>query len=178
MHIACLLDSGFEDSEFRKPYDAFTEAGHQVTVVGLEPGKELEGYRGKERTRSEKGIDEAKPDQFDALFIPGGYSPDHLRINQNAVAFTRAFFDDERPVFAVCHGPQLLITARVWKGRRLTAWPTIQDDLSQLGAEVVDEEVVVDGNLVTSRKPDDLDAFSRESLRLLERQPAGARTAR
>lgn len=178
MHIACLLDSGFEDSEFRKPYDAFTQAGHQVTIVGLEAGKELEGYRGKETTRSEMGIDEARPDRFDALFIPGGYSPDHLRVNQKAVAFTKAFFDEERPVFAVCHGPQLLIAARAWKGRRLTAWPTIQDDLRQLGAEVVDEEVVVDGNLVTSRKPDDLDAFCRESLRLLERQPAGAKSSR
>lgn len=178
MRIACLLDTGFEDSEFRKPYDAFTQAGHQVTVIGLEPGKELEGYRGKERTRAEKGIDEVSPDRFDALFIPGGYSPDHLRINPGMVAFTKAFFDDERPVFAVCHGPQLLITARVWKGRRLTAWPTIQDDLRQLGAEVVDEQVVVDANLVTSRKPDDLDAFARESLRLLERQPAGAQSSR
>jgi len=178
MRIACLLDSGFEDSEFRKPFDAFTQAGHQVTVIGLEPGKELQGYRGKETTRSEKGIDEVKPDQFDALFIPGGYSPDHLRANPAMVEFTKAFFEDERPVFAVCHGPQLLITARAWKGRRLTAWTTIQDDLRQLGAEVVDEEVVVDGNLVTSRKPDDLEAFSRESLKLLERQPAGAQGSR
>jgi protease I len=178
MRIACLLDSGFEDSEFRKPYDAFTQAGHQVTVIGLERGKQLQGYRGQETTTSEKGIEDVKPDQFDALFIPGGYSPDHLRIDPRVVEFTRAFFEDERPVFAICHGPQLLITARVWKGRRLTAWATIQDDLRQLGAEVVDEQVVVDGNLVTSRKPDDLDAFTRESLKLLERQPAGTRSSR
>jgi protease I len=175
MRIACLLDSGFEDSEFRKPYDAFTEAGHTVTVVGLEAGKELAGYRGKEKTRADKGIDAVRADEFDALFIPGGYSPDHLRIDQRAVRFTRDFFDADRPVFAVCHGPQLLITAEVVRGRRMTAWPTIQADLRQVGADVVDEEVVVDGRLVTSRKPDDLDAFSRESLRLLETQPAGAR---
>lgn len=178
MRIACLLDTGFEDSEFRKPYDAFTAAGHQVTVIGLKAGAELEGYRGRERTRTEKAVDEVAPDQFDALFIPGGYSPDHLRANPRMVDFTRAFFADERPVFAVCHGPQLLITAGVWKGRRLTAWTTIQEDLRQLGADVVDEEVVVDRNLVTSRKPDDLDAFTRESLRLLERQPAGAQSSR
>lgn len=178
MHIACLLDSGFEDSEFRKPYDAFTQAGHQVTVIGLEPGRELAGYRGKETARTEKGIEDVRPDDFDALFIPGGYSPDHLRLNPKVVHFTKAFTDAARPVFAVCHGPQLVITARAWKGRRMTAWPTIQDDLRQLGADVVDEEVVVDGNLVTSRKPDDLDAFARESLRLLERQPAGARGPR
>jgi protease I len=174
MRIACLLDTGFEDSEFRKPYDAFTQAGHQVTVIGLEAGKQLEGYRGKEKTTAEQGVDGASAGQFDALFIPGGYSPDHLRSNKQMVQFTRAFFDEERPVFAVCHGPQLLITARVWKGRRMTAWPTIQDDLQQLGADVADEEVVVDRNLVTSRKPDDLDAFTRESLKLLDRQPVAA----
>jgi len=174
MQIACLLDSGFEDSEFRKPFDAFTKAGHRVTVIGFEAGKELEGYRGKEKARTDAGIADVRPEEFDALFIPGGYSPDHLRRDQRVVDFTKAFFDDERPVFAVCHGPQLLITAKVWKGRRLTAWQTIQDDLRQLGADVVDEEVVVDRNLVTSRKPDDLDAFTRESLALLERQPAGA----
>lgn len=178
MRIACLLDSGFEDSEFRRPYDAFTKAEHQVTVIGFEGGKELSGYRGKEKTKTDRGIADVSPHQFDALFIPGGYSPDHLRIDRRMVQFTKSFFDDQRPVFAVCHGPQLLITARVWKGRRLTAWPTIQDDLAQLGADVVDEEVVVDRNLVTSRKPDDLDAFARESLRLMERQPAGARGTR
>jgi protease I len=175
MRIACLLDSGFEDSEFRKPYDAFRQAGHEVSVIGLEAGTELSGYRGKETTRAEKGIGEVSPEQFDALFIPGGYSPDHLRINPEVVRFTKAFFDAGKPVSAVCHGPQLLITAEVVKGRRLTAWPTIQGDLRKLGADVVDEEVVVDGNLVTSRKPDDLDAFTRESLRLLDKQPATAR---
>ncbi|HEV7677621.1 MAG TPA: type 1 glutamine amidotransferase domain-containing protein [Candidatus Dormibacteraeota bacterium] len=175
MRIACLLDNGFEDSEFKKPYDAFTQAGHQVVVIGHEAGKELKGYRGQVTVTSEKGIDEVSPDTFDALFIPGGYSPDHLRINPKVVQFTRAFFDANKPVFAVCHGPQLLITADVVKGRRMTAWPTIQDDLRKVGADVVDAEVVVDGNLVTSRKPDDLDAFVRESLKLLEKQPAAAR---
>lgn len=174
MRIACLLDSGFEDSEFRKPFDAFTQAGHQVTVIGQEGGKEVQGYRGKERYTTDMGIDQAQPDQFDALFIPGGYSPDHLRANPKVVQFTKAFFTADKPVFAVCHGPQLIITADEYR-RRLTAWPTIQDDLRKLGADVVDQEVVVDGRLVTSRKPDDLDAFSRESLKLLEKQPAAAR---
>lgn len=174
MRIACLLDAGFEDSEFRKPFDAFTEAGHQVTVIGHEAGKEVQGYRGKERSTTDKGIEQVQPDQFDALFIPGGYSPDHLRGNPAVVQFTKAFFTAGKPVFAVCHGPQLIIAAGEYK-RRLTAWTTIQDDLRKLGADVVDEEVVVDGNLVTSRKPDDLDAFTRESLRLLEKQPAAAR---
>lgn len=175
MRIACLLDSGFEDTEFRKPYDAFVNAGHQVTVIGLEKGKELEGYRGKEHARTDVGIDQASSDDFDALFLPGGYSPDHLRINPKMVAFTRAFFERERPVFAVCHGPQLLMTARVVDGRTLTAWPTVQGDLQYTGANVRDAEVVVDRNLVTSRKPDDLDAFCREALQLLQPVAAGAR---
>lgn len=174
MRIACLLDSGFEDSEFRKPFDAFTQAGHEVTVIGHEAGKEVQGYRGKERYTTDKGIAEVQPDQFDALFIPGGYSPDHLRANPEVVKFTKAFFQADKPVFAVCHGPQLIIAADEYH-RRLTAWTTIQDDLRKLGADVVDEEVVVDGNLVTSRKPDDLDAFSAAALKLLEKQPAATR---
>lgn len=175
MRIACLLDSGFEDSEFRKPYDAFVDAGHEVTVIGFETGMELDGYRGTERTRTQMGIQDASPDQFDALFLPGGYSPDHLRSDPRMVAFTRAFFDRERPVFAVCHGPQLLLTAGVVDGRTLTAWPTVQGDLGHTRATVKDAEVVVDRNLVTSRKPDDLDAFCRESLKLLEPVGAGVR---
>ena len=116
-----------------------------------------------------------KPDDFDALFIPGGYSPDHLRADDRVVDFTRAFFERERPVFAICHGPQLLITADVVRGRTMTAWKTIQVDLAKAGARVVDEEVVVDRNLVTSRQPSDVDAFSRESLALLQRLGAATR---
>ena len=175
MRIACLLDSDFEDSEFKQPYDAFKQAGHQVTVIGLEKAKELKGKKGQVTTKSEAGIDEVTPDQFDALLIPGGYSPDHLRANPRMVGFTKAFFDTQKPVFAICHGPQLLMTARVVKGRTLTAWQTIQDDLKQVGANVVDQEVVVDKNLVTSRKPADIPAFNRESLKLLEKVPIGAR---
>lgn len=175
MKIACLLENLFEDSEFQKPYEAFRQAGHQVTIIGMGAGKELKGSKGTATAKTEKSIDQVTPDQFDALFIPGGYSPDKLRINDRVVAFTKAFVDQGKPVFAICHGPQLLITAMAVKGRTLTAWPTIQGDLRQVGANVVDEEVVVDGNLVTSRKPDDLPAFIRESLKLLERVPAGRR---
>lgn len=175
MKIACLLDSDFEDSEFKDPYDAFQREGHRVTIIGLEAGKELKGKKGKVTTRAEVGINDVKPDQFDALFIPGGYSPDHLRVNPAVVKFTKAFFDANKPVFAICHGPQLLMTARVVKGRKMTAWYTIQDDLKQVGADVVDQEVVVDKNLVTSRKPDDIPAFIRESSKLLEKVPAGSR---
>ena len=168
MRIACLLDSGFEDSEFRKPRDAFVNAGHEVVVIGLERDRTLEGYRGSERVQTDMSIEDASPGDFDALFVPGGYSPDHLRINSQVVGFTRSFFDRDLPVFAVCHGPQLLMTAGVVDGRSLTAWPTVQGDLRYTRATVRDEEVVVDRNLVTSRKPDDLEAFTRESLRTLE----------
>jgi protease I len=175
MRIACLLDSDFEDSEFKQPYDAFQQTGHRVTVIGLQAGKELKGKKGQVTTKAEVGIDQVKPEQFDALFIPGGYSPDHLRVNPQAVAFTKAVFDAQKPVLAICHGPQLLMTARVVKGRKLTAWQTIQDDLKQVGADVVDQEVVVDKNLITSRKPADIPAFIRESSKLLEKVPVGTR---
>src|SRR2546429_4663008 len=175
MRIACVLDVDYEDSEFKQPYDAFKQAGHQFTIVGLDPGKELKGKKGTVTTRAEAGIDQVRPDQFDALLIPGGYSPDHLRANPKMVAFTKAFVDAAKPAFAICHGPQLLITAPVVQGRKLTAWQTIQDDLQQVGANVVDQEVVVDRNLVTSRKPADIPAFIRESLKLLEKVPVGSR---
>jgi protease I len=113
--------------------------------------------------------------EFDALLIPGGDSPDHLRADNRAGEFTRAFAAADKPILAVCHGPQLLSTADAIGGRRLTAWQTIQDDLRRMGEKVVDQEVVVDGNLVTSRKPDDLEAFTRESVALLARVPASTR---
>lgn len=175
MRIACLLDTDFEDSEFEGPYRALREAGHEVTIIGFERGGELRGKKGRVTTRADVGIGDAGPEGFDALLIPGGYSPDHLRADRRFVAFTRAFFERERPVFAICHGPQLLMTARVVEGRRMTAWRTIQDDLRVAGADVVDQEVVVDGNLVTSRQPSDVDAFSREAIKKLQAVGAAVR---
>ena len=162
MRIACVLAADFEDSEFRVPYDAFRVAGHDVTIVGLERGQTLAGKKGQETTETDAGIDEVDGDDFDALFIPGGYSPDHLRADARMVTFAQAF--EEKPIFAICHGPQLLISADMVHGRRLTAWKTVQEDLRAMGAEVVDEAVVVDGDLVTSRQPQDLDAFVGAAL--------------
>lgn len=172
MKIACLLESWFEDAEFKEPYDAFTAAGHQVTVIGLEAGKAVTGERGEVRVRTERSLDDADPGEFDALFMPGGYSPDRLRADERAVTFVRAMVESGKPTFAICHGPQPLITAEVVRGRRMTAWPTIQGDLQKVGAIVVDQEVVVDGNLVTSRKPDDIQAFVREALKMLSHAQA------
>jgi protease I len=165
MHIACILAEGFEDSEFAKPAQAFRNAGHGVTVIGERKGVDLKGKRGKEKVKTDLSIDQARPEEFQALFIPGGYSPDQLRADPRFVAFVRAFRD--RPIFAICHGPQLLITADMVRGRTMTAWKTIQTDLKFAGANVVDREVVVDGTLITSRQPSDADAFIRESLDLL-----------
>jgi protease I len=172
MRIACVLTSGYEDSEFQQPYEEFSRAGHQVVVIGKQAGEEIAGKKGTSKTKVELGIDQAQPQEFDALLIPGGGSPDSLRADRRFVDFTKAFFQQNKPVFAICHGPQLLISADEYKGRRLTAWKTIQDDLKRMGANVVDEEVVVDGNLVTSRQPSDIPAFVRESLKQLEKAPA------
>ena len=174
MKIACVLDSMFEDSEFQQPYDALRQDGHQVDVIGMEAGKELRGKKGNVTTRADKAFQDVRPDDYDALLIPGGDSPDHLRAKPEPVAFVKHFFDAEKPVFAICHGPQLMLTADVYGGYRLTAWKTIQGDLQKAGANVVDEEVVVDRNLVTSRMPGDIPAFIREARNLLK-QPASSR---
>ena len=172
MKIACVLGPKFEDSEFKDPYEAFRAEGHEVTVVGLEAGAQLEGDKGKVKATIDKSFKDVKPDQFDALFIPGGSSPDKLRAHEDAVAFVKAFMRAGKPVFAICHGPQLLLSADEYKSHRMTAWKTIQGDLKRAGANVVDEEVVVDRNLVTSRQPSDIPAFIRESLKVLDQVPA------
>lgn len=172
--IACLLGDGFEDSEFQKPLEALKQAGHVVSVIGAEKGKKLKGKGGQVEASVEQSIDEVEPGQFDALFIPGGYSPDHLRVNPSFVQFTKAFDSLARPLFAICHGPQLMMSAGiVGKGRTLTAWSTVQGDLRYTGATVKDEPVVSDGNWVTSRKPDDLPKFCQEIIRVLQRPHAG-----
>lgn len=173
MKIACVLGPGFEDSEFQDPYNAFKEAGHQVEIVSVEAGKELKGDKGRVTATSEKAYAEVSPDQYGALFIPGGASPDKLRANDGMVAFVKAFMTAGKPTFAICHGAQLLLAADEYKNHRMTAWKTIQADLQKAGGNVVDEEVVVDRNLVTSRMPNDLPAFIRESLKVMEGVPAG-----
>ena len=168
MRIAALVGPNFEDTEFRTPYDRYKKAGHEVIVVGMKKGETLTGSKGRERVQVELELGEARPDQFDALFIPGGHSPDYLRADDRAVDFVKRFRD--KPIFAICHGPQLLITADMVRDRTMTAWKTIQVDLRNAGAKVVDKDVVVDRNLVTSRKPEDVEAFVRESMRLAENQ--------
>ena len=162
--VAFVLADAFEDSEFRVPYDRIRDAGHEITVVGKEAGKELEGKQGKETVAPDTTPDAVSPTDFDALVIPGGYSPDKLRTHEGLVKFVRAIFDADKPVAAICHAGSLLVEADALKGRTVTSWPSVRTDLENAGARWVDQEVVEDGNLITSRNPDDLDAFTRAIL--------------
>jgi protease I len=158
--IACLLADGFEDSEFQIPCDWLSAAGYSVEIVGAKAGDALKGEKGRETAIVDLSIDEADVDSYEGLLIPGGRSPDILRADDRFVEFVRAFNATGRPIAAVCHGPQLLLTAELQAGRTMTAWPTVQGDLRQAGANVVDRDVVVDDNWITSRKPADLEAFT------------------
>lgn len=166
--IAVLITDEFEDSEFTSPAEAFRKAGHEVVTIDKQAGKTVKGHKGEARVTIDKAIDDVRPADFDALLLPGGHSPDTLRGDERFVTFTRDFVSSGKPVFAICHGPQLLISAEVVRGRKLTAVKPIVIDLKNAGADFYDQEVVVDNNqLVTSRTPDDLPAFNREALRLL-----------
>ena len=165
--VAVLLGPGFEDSEFKVPYDRLKAEGFEIDVIGREAGEELEGKKHRVRVRATRSIADARPLDYDELLIPGGHSPDKLRADERFVRFVRDFDATKKPVAAICHGPQLLITAGLVKGRTLTAWRTIQEDLRQIGANVKDEPVVRDGNWITSRQPDDLNAFSDAAVQAL-----------
>lgn len=166
--IATLITNEFEDSEYTEPAKAYKEAGHEVITIERKANTEIKGSNGTIVT-IQKGIDDVDPTDFDALFIPGGSSPDNLRADDRFVQFAKAFMDADKPVFAICHGPQLLITAKTLQDRDATGFKSIQVDLENAGANFHDKEVVVcHDQLVTSRTPDDLPAFNRESLKLLE----------
>jgi protease I len=165
--IAMIADDMFEDAELRQPYDRLREAGHEVVLVGLERGKQITGKQGREKLTIERGVQEVRAAEFDALVIPGGYSPDRLRTSLPMVSFTRAFFDQDKLVAAICHAPWMLIEADVAEGRTVTSWPSIRTDLINAGARWVDRALVEDGNLITSRKPDDLPVFGEAILRRL-----------
>jgi protease I len=166
--IATVITDMFEDIEFTSPKEALEAAGHQLVTIDTEAGKEVKGKHG-EPVKIDKGIEEVNASEFDALFIPGGFSPDILRADDRVVAFVKSFMDDMKPTFAICHGPQLLITAKTLNGRDATGYKSIQVDLENAGAIFHDEEVFVcQKQLVTSRTPDDLPAFNREIVKLLD----------
>lgn len=157
--VAFVLADDFEDSEFRVPYDRLREAGHEVTVIGSQAGKEVKGKKGKETFALEGTPDSVDVDGFDALVIPGGYSPDKLRTDAGVVSLVRKLSEAGKPIAAICHAGSLLVEAEVVEGRRVTSWPSIRKDLENAGARWEDAEVVEDASLITSRKPADLDAF-------------------
>ena len=162
--VVMPIGEGFEDSEFSRPYECLKEAGHEVVTVGVERGERIWGKNGKAMATIDHIPDDLDPAMFDALVIPGGQSPDHLRTNQSIVSFVRRFAETNKTVAAICHGPQLLIEAELLEGRQVTSWPSVRKDIENAGAQWVDRAVVEDGNLITSRRPDDLDAFCEAIL--------------
>lgn len=161
--IAILSDNeGVEEIELKGPLQAVRDAGADVDLVAPEDGQ-IQAFNHLDkgsRFNVDKSLADANPADYDALVLPGGVAnPDNLRINEQAVNFTRSFFDDGKTVAAICHAPWTLVEAGVLKGRTLTSWPSLRTDIENAGANWVDEEVHVDGNLVTSRKPDDLEQF-------------------
>ena len=165
--VAALVDNGFEQSELLEPKKALEAAGAKVDVISPQSGK-VKGWKHTDwgqQVDVDRGLDEVRADEYDAILLPGGVmNPDKLRMNEQAVAFVGAFFDAGKPIAAICHGPWTLIEAGVVQGRKMTSWPSLQSDLRNAGAHWVDQEVVTDNSLVTSRKPDDIPAFNKKMI--------------
>jgi protease I len=162
--VAILAADMFERVELEEPRKALEDAGAEVEVVSIHAGeiRALDHFDPAGTTKVDRTVEEASADDYDALLVPGGVgNPDQLRGDENAVAFVRAFHDGGKPMAVICHGPWVLVEAGIVRGRRLTSWPTLQTDIRNAGGEWVDEEVVADDGLVTSRKPDDIPAFNR-----------------
>lgn len=166
--VLMIATDGFEEAELFEPMKALKDAGAEVTLASLQR-EEIQGLVND----SEKGktikpdllVGEAQATDYDALVLPGGVgNPDKLRMNEDAVQLARAFMEADKPVASICHGPWLLVEANVLKGRRLTSWPSLKTDIENAGGTRLDQEVVVDGNLITSRKPDDIPAFNKAIL--------------
>ena len=178
--VAALVENGFEQVELTQPKAALEAAGATVHVVSPQRNH-VKGWNHKEwgdDVPVDRSLDVASPDFYDALLLPGGViNPDKLRINDRAVQFVRAFVNDGKPIAAICHGPWTLIEAGAVQGRKVTSWPSLRNDLRNAGAQWVDQDVVVDHGLVTSRKPDDIPAFNRQMIEEFAQgrhAPAGA----
>jgi protease I len=169
LKVAILVTDGFEQVELVEPRRALDQAGAETRIVSPKD-EQVRGWNYTDwggEFPVEVRLDDARPQDFDALLLPGGViNPDKLRIEPNAVEFVKAFFDAGKPVAAICHGPWTVIEAGAARGRRIAAWPSLKTDLRNAGAEWVDQEVVVDKKLVSSRKPDDIPAFNREMIKL------------
>jgi protease I len=170
--IAMLVEQEFEDRELTGPRDALSAAGATVTMIGPTKGAQFTGKRGEAVVTSDMAAGAARMKDFDALVIPGGHAPDKMRMRHAMVDLARDAMEANKPVAAICHGPQLLISANALRGRTLTCWPSIAIDVKNAGGMYVDKPVVEDGNLITSRKPDDVPLFSEAIIRALSRVPA------
>lgn len=174
LRVATLATDGVEDSELTEPSRALRDAGAEVTLISVKPGA-IKGKHG-EAYPVDLTLDRASAQDFDALLLPGGVAnPDKLRMNERAVAFVREMFTADKPIAAICHAPWMLIEADVLRGRRLTSYPSLKTDIRNAGGDWVDEEVVVDQGLVTSRRPDDIPAFN---AKMLEEFAEGTHTGR
>ncbi|MBV7539258.1 type 1 glutamine amidotransferase [Duganella sp. sic0402] len=164
-HIAVLMTDGVEQVEYTQPRDFLEQQGARVTLVSVKPkGEQVQGYHHQDPADQftvELNVRDARPGDFDALLLPGGVAnPDTLRLHSEAISFIREFGRENKPIAAICHGPWTLIDAGLVKDRQITSWPSLQQDLQNAGADWRDQEVVTDGTLVTSRKPDDIPAFN------------------
>ena len=178
LKVAILVTDGFEQVELLEPRKALDEAGAKTSVVSPKDER-VRGWNftdwGNE-VPVDVTLDKAKPQDFDALLLPGGViNPDTLRMIPDAVAFVKAFFDAGKPVAAICHGPWTVIEADAARGRRIASWPSLKTDIRNAGAQWMDQEVVTDGNLVSSRKPDDIPAFNRGMIDLFRQAPGEQR---
>src|SRR3954447_21262532 len=176
MTVAVLATDGVEQVELDRPWQALEEAGAEPELVSFEPGtiQAFEHIDKGETRKVDATLGDADPDDYAALVLPGGVvNGDFVRADADAVAFVKAFFDAGKPVAAICHAAWVLVEADVVRGRRMTSWPSLQTDLRNAGADWVDEEVVVDGTLITSRNPDDLDAFGAAIVEQFAAQTAG-----
>ena len=168
--IAILVEDDFEDSELMEPLKAVKEAGARVVLVGSGSEKSYHGKRHKTEITPDTTADKIAVGEIDAVIVPGGYAPDKMRLHQSMIDLVKKAFNAGKIVAAVCHGPQLLISADLVRGRRLTSWPSVAVDLRNAGANWVDEPLVRDGNLITSRKPADLPMFSKAIIESLEHE--------
>lgn len=169
--IAILVEEDFEDSELMEPLKAMKDAGARVVMVGSGSKKNYKGRRGSAAVSVDKTAEEVKAGDFDAIIIPGGYAPDRMRLYQPMVDLVRQAYDEGKLIAAVCHGPQVLISAGIVKGRRVTSWASVAVDLRNAGAIWVDEPVVRDNNIITSRRPVDLPKFNKAIIQaLLQRE--------
>jgi protease I len=172
LKVAILVTDGFEKVELTRPREALDEAGASTSVVSPKSAKvrSWNFTNWDQEISVDVNLDEANAQDFDALHLPGGViNPDALRMQPKAVAFVKAFFDAGKPVASICHGPWTVIETGAARGRRMTSWPSLKTDLRNAGADWVDEEVVVDRDLVTSRSPDDIPAYNREMITLFRK---------